>query len=110
MKFRQGDIVYLDFDPRSGHEQKGRRPAIVASRTSFNAISALVMVCPITHSPRRYPTHVSLPDGLAVDGTILCEQARFLDLNSRNAQLVLHAPEDVIRSVSEIIIALVEND
>ncbi len=48
--FEQGDIVYLDFDPQSGHEQKGRRPALVVSNNLFNRVSSLTMVCPITHT------------------------------------------------------------
>lgn len=50
--FEQGDIVYLDFDPQSGHEQKGRRPALVISNNLFNRVSSLTMVCPITHTDR----------------------------------------------------------
>ena len=50
--FEQGDIVYLDFDPQSGHEQKGRRPALVVSNNLFNRVSSLTMVCPITHTDR----------------------------------------------------------
>ena len=51
--FEQGDIVYLDFDPQAGHEQKGRRPALVVSNNLFNRVSSLTMVCPITHTDRR---------------------------------------------------------
>ena len=108
VSFKQGDIVYLDFDPQAGHEQKGRRPAIVVSKTSFNMLSNMVMVCPITHSQRRYPTQITLPEGMKTCGTILCEQARFLDVASRNAALVERAPEAVIKKASDIIIALLE--
>ena len=52
--FGQGDIVYLDFDPQSGHEQKGRRPALVISNNLFNRVSSLTMVCPITHTDRGH--------------------------------------------------------
>ena len=52
MIFEQGDIVYLDFDPQSGHEQKSRRPALVISNNLFNRVSSLTMVCPITHTDR----------------------------------------------------------
>ena len=53
--FEQGDIVYLDFDPQSGHEQKGRCPALVISNNLFNRVSSLTMVCPITHTDRGHP-------------------------------------------------------
>lgn len=52
--FEQGDIVYLDFDPQAGHEQKGRRPALVISNNLFNRVSSLTMVCPITHTDRGH--------------------------------------------------------
>ena len=58
--FEQGDIVYLDFDPQAGHEQKDRRPALVISNNLFNRVSSLTMVCPITHTAVSY-THLTLP-------------------------------------------------
>lgn len=108
--FHQGDIVYLDFDSQAGHEQKGRRPAIVVSRSAFNARSSVSMVCPITRTQRQYPTHVPLPAGLRTDGYILCEQARFLDLGVRNASFVEAAPKETIKKVSNVIAALIEVD
>ena len=81
--FEQGDIVYLDFDPQSGHEQKGRRPALVISNNLFNRVSSLTMVCPITHTDRGHPFHLRLDERTRTDGVILCDQARMLDLNSR---------------------------
>ena len=86
--FEQGDIVYLDFDPQSGHEQKGRRPALVISNNLFNRVSSLTMVCPITHTDRGHPFHLRLDERTRTDGVILCDQARMLDLNSRHASFV----------------------
>ena len=80
--FEQGDIVYLDFDPQSGHEQKGRRPALVVSNNLFNRVSSLTMVCPITHTDRHHPFHIRLDDRTKTDGVIMCDQVRMLDLNS----------------------------
>ena len=45
----QGDIVALNFDPQSGHEQKGRRPAIIISNQTFNQHMRLAFACPITN-------------------------------------------------------------
>ena len=70
--FEQGDIVYLDFDPQSGHEQKGRRPALVISNNLFNRVSSLTMVCPITHTDRGHPFHLRLDERTKTDGVILC--------------------------------------
>ena len=76
--FEQGDIVYLDFDPQSGHEQNGRRPALVISNNLFNRVSSLTMVCPITHTDRGHPFHLRLDERTRTDGVILCDQARML--------------------------------
>ena len=80
--FEQGDIVYLDFDPQSGHEQNGRRPALVISNNLFNRVSSLTMVCPITHTDRGHPFHLRLDERTRTDGVILCDQARMLDLDN----------------------------
>ena len=73
--FEQGDIVYLDFDPQAGHEQRGRRPALVVSNNLFNRVSSLTMVCPITHTDKGHPFHIRLDDTTKTDGVVLCEDA-----------------------------------
>ena len=79
MVFEQGDIVYLDFDPQAGHEQRGRRPALVVSNNTFNRFSSLTMVCPITHTDRNHPLHIRLDERTRTDGVIMCDQVRMLD-------------------------------
>ena len=69
--FEQGDIVYLDFDPQAGHEQKDRRPALVISNNLFNRVSSLTMVCPITHTDRGSPFHIHLDSRTKTDGIIM---------------------------------------
>ena len=101
--FEQGDIVYLDFDPQSGHEQKGRRPALVISNNLFNRVSSLTMVCPITHTD-----HLRLDERTRTDGVILCDQARMLDLNSRHASFVERAPEDISSEAVDMVIGFLE--
>ena len=108
VSFKQGDLIWIDFDPQAGHEQKSRRPAIVVSKTNFNRQNAFTMVCPITTTARNHPTELKLPDGLGVSGTILCDQARFLDLNSRNATLIEPAPRGVIQAASDLIVGFIE--
>ena len=105
--FGQGDIVYLDFDPQSGHEQKGRRPALVISNNLFNRVSSLTMVCPITHTDRG-PFHLRLDERTRTDGVILCDQARMLDLNSRHASFVERAPEDISSEAVDMVIGFLE--
>ena len=106
--FGQGDIVYLDFDPQSGHEQKGRRPALVVSNNLFNRVSSLTMVCPITHTDRGHPFHVRLDSRTKTDGVIMCDQARMLDLNSRRASYEEKAPVDLVAEVVDIIRGFIE--
>ena len=106
--FEQGDIVYLNFDPQAGHEQRGRRPAVVVSNNVFNRACSLTMVCPITHTDKDHPFHVRLDDRTKTDGVILCDQARILDLNSRQAAFVETAPADILAEAVDIIQGFIE--
>ena len=106
--FEQGDIIYMDFDPQSGHEQKGRRPALVVSNNLFNRISSLTMVCPITHTDRGHPLHVRLDSRTKTDGVGLCDQVRMLDAASRRASYEEKAPADILAEVVDIIAGIIE--
>lgn len=106
--FEQGDIIYLDFDPQSGHEQKGRRPALVVSNNLFNRVSSLTMVCPITHTDRNHPFHVSLDNNTKTNGVIMCDQARMLDLDSRRATFEEKAPLELVAEAVDIIRGFIE--
>ena len=106
--FEQGDIVYLDLDPQAGHEQRGRRPALVVSNNLFNRFSSLTMVCPITHTDRNHPFHIRLDARTKTDGVILCDQVRALDLKSRKASFEEKAPEDIVAEAVDLIIGFVE--
>ena len=106
--FEQGDIIYLDFDPQSGHEQHGRRPALVVSNNLYNRVSSLTIVCPIRHTDCGHPFHVRLDGCTKTDGVIMCDQARALDLNSRNATFVEKAPDEIVDEAVDLIIGFVE--
>ncbi len=106
--FEQGDIVYLDFDPQAGHEQRGRRPALVVSNDLFNRVSSLTMVCPITHTDRNHPFHLRLDWRTKTDGFIMCDQARMLDLTSRRAAFEEKAPADLTAEAVDMIMGLLE--
>ena len=108
-KAKQGDIVWLDFDPQAGHEQKGRRPAMVVSNNSFNSFTkTAAMVCPITNTDRGIPVRVSLNQSTQTTGVVMCDQAKILDLQKRNADFIEHAPDDIIFEVVDIISGFVE--
>jgi mRNA interferase MazF len=106
--FEQGDIVYLNFDPQAGHEQRGRRPALVVSNNLYNRVSSLTMVCPITHTDREHPFHVKLDSRTKTAGVILCDQCRMLDLNSRQATFVEKAPDDLLAEAVDLIQGFIE--
>ncbi len=95
----RGDIVKMSFDPRSGHEQAGWRPALVISPLTYNRASSLALFCPITSHTKGYPFEVPLPPGLAVSGAVLVDQVRSLDWRARNASLAARAPDAVVRDV-----------
>jgi mRNA interferase MazF len=104
----QGDILFLDFDPVAGHEQKGRRPAIVISNHIFNQFSNLAMVCPITSTDKNHPLHIRLEDSLKTKGVILCDQARILDIAARNGTFIERASSKLITILSDVVAGFVE--
>jgi mRNA interferase MazF len=95
----RGDIVRMSFDPRSGHEQAGWRPALVISPAVYNRASSLALFCPITSRVKGYPFEVPLPPGLAVSGVVLADQVRSLDWKARSATLAGRAPDALIQDV-----------
>lgn len=88
----QGDIVYLQFNPQSGREQRGRRPAVVVSNNTFNQFTKLAVVCPITNTNRGFPLHVPLDGRTQTTGVVMCELAKALDVGARGIAFVEKAP------------------
>ena len=97
----RGDIVWLDFSPQSGHEQAGRRPAIVLSPHSYNLHSKLALVCPVTSREKGYPFEVVIPDGFKVKGVILADHIKSVDFESRNCELIFKIPETISEEVEK---------
>ena len=97
----------LDFDPQAGHEQKGRRPALVVSKEAFNKGTGMAICCPITNTDRRMPFHVSIAGRTSLTGFVMCEQMKSLDFRSRGMKLIEQAPRDVLEDVLSIIDASV---
>jgi mRNA interferase MazF len=92
---QRGDVVWISLDPTIGHEQQGRRPAVVISRERQNRVTGLALLCPVTNSPKGYPFEVRLPGGLSVTGAVLCDHVKSLDWRGRNAEFITALPEDV---------------
>ncbi len=99
----QGDLVILTFDPQSGHEQKGRRPAIVVSKTLFNKATRLALVCPITNTDRQIPFHIRIPEDSPIHGFVMAEQLKSVDYVSRNVKFVAKASDVVLNEVLSIL-------
>jgi mRNA interferase MazF len=95
----RGHLVWLSLDPQSGHEQAGRRPALVLSPQSYNAPVGLALVCPVTSKAKGYPFEVPLPAGLLVSGVVLADHVKCLDWRSRRAEYVDEVPEGVVAEV-----------
>jgi mRNA interferase MazF len=95
----RGDIVFLDFNPAKGHEQKGQRPALVVSPDSYNKKTSLALFMPITKQQKGYPFEVLIPDGLKTSGVILTDQIKSLDWRSRGVQFVESLPRETLEEV-----------
>lgn len=96
---KKGDIAWIDFDPQSGREQAGRRPALVISSTVYNRRVRLTLVCPITTKVKGYTFEVPIPEGLAVSGVVLADQAKSFDWQTRRAEFICQMPDNVLMEV-----------
>ena len=94
-----GDAVWIDFHPQAGHEQGGRRPAVVLSNGAYNSKTRLAILCPITNQVKGYPFEVAIPPGLDVTGVILSDQVKSLDWRARNAGLIRPLPTEIVDAV-----------
>ena len=103
-----GDVVWITLNPRTGHEQAGRRPAVVLSSKNYNGKIGLAILCPITNQVKGYPFEVLIPAGLPVAGAILSDQVKSLDWRARNAELLCTLPTETISEVFQRLITLLE--
>ena len=95
----QGDAVWINMNPQAGHEQAGRRPAIVLSPGSYNSKVGLAIFCPVTTQIKGYPFEVIIPSGLKVTGAILSDQVKSLDWKIRDTEFYDKVPETVILEI-----------
>ncbi len=104
---QKGDFVILTFDPQSGHEQKGRRPALVISNTLFNQHTGLAIVCPITNTNRDFPFHVAVPKEASLTGFIMVEQVKSVDFKKRKIKYIEQSSNETLNEVLGILEACV---
>ena len=103
----RGDIVWLNFNPQSGHEQAWRRPALVISPQSYNEKTELAICCPITSQVKGYPFEVKIPEGLGISGVILSDQVKSLDWKTRDAEFICKLPKPELNEAVGKINALI---
>lgn len=101
---QKGDVVWLDFSPQAGREQKGRRPGLVVSSKNYNKIG-LMLICPITGKIKGYPFEVEIKAG-RIQGCVLADHVKNQDWRERNVEFVAKAPVDVLQKTHRIIAAL----
>ncbi len=103
----KGDFITVTFGPQSGHEQKGRRPALVVSNTLFNEHTGLAIVCPLTTTDRGYPFHVPVTDNPHVIGFVMVEQVKSIDFRARKAKKIGKASDEVLDTALSILDACI---
>ena len=96
---QRGDTVWITLTPRTGHEQAGRRPAVVLSPGTYNARVGLALFCPITNQVKGYPFEVVIPPGLQVSGVVLADHTKSLDWQARQAEFICALPSHTIGEI-----------
>lgn len=95
----RGDLVWLQFNPQSGHEQADKRPALVISPASYNGKAGLSLLCPVTSKIKGYPFEVMIPQDLPIEGAILADQVKSLNWQSRKASFICKVPNKTLLEV-----------
>ena len=100
----RGDIVTINFNPQSGREQAGKRPALIISPKSYNAKTGLALACPITSKVKNYPFETKLPKQIKTKGVVLSDHVKNLDWQTRRVKFIEKLPnsqtEEVIYKLS----------
>jgi len=104
----RGDLIWLTFTSQAGHEQAGRRPALVLSPAAYNGKVGLALLCPITSQVKGYPFEVAVPAGLPVSGVVLADQVKSLDWRARDAELAGNLPAGALDEVVQKLLVLLE--
>jgi len=102
----RGDIIWITLNPQAGHEQAGRRPAVILSPAAYNGKVGLALLCPVTSQVKSYPFEVMIPPGLKIAGAILSDQVKSLDWKARQAELICTLPMETVDEVLKKIATL----
>ena len=104
---QRGDVVWITLNPQAGHEQAGRRPALVLSPRTYNGKVGLAILCPITSQVKGYPFEVLIPIGLPVSGAVLSDQVKSLDWRARQVERICGLPTGIVTEVMQKLATLV---
>ncbi len=99
----KGDFITLSFDPQAGHEQKGRRPALIISNHLFNQATGLAIACPITNTDRKIPFHLPVPATSSLTGFVMVEQVKSIDYRARQAKFVEKGASEFVEDVISLV-------
>lgn len=103
---QRGDVIWITLNPQAGHEQAGRRPALVLSPAAYNGKVGLAILCPLTNQIKGYPFEVLVPPGISVTGAILADQVKNLDWRARKAELICSLPPRIVAEVLQKVLTL----
>ena len=106
----RGDLVWVQFDPQAGHEQRGHRPAVVISRADYNRMLGLAQVMPVTGKSKRYPFEVPVPPGKAVTGVILADQLKSIDWRARQVEFADRVDDETINEAVGKVLEILDPD
>ena len=106
----RGDVIWISLQPQAGHEQAGRRPAVVLSPSAYNRSAGLAVLCPITSQVKGYPFEVLIPEGLNVRGVVLSDQVKSLDWRASHAEPIGRLPSEVIAEILAKLLTLLSSD
>jgi len=95
----RGDLIFVNLSPNGGHEQKGKRPAVVLSPRSYNQKTGMAIVVPVTSRVKGYPFESPLPENIKVSGVALCDQLRQIDWEFRKAQFLDRVPDGTLKII-----------
>ena len=102
----RGDLIWVNFSPAYGHEQRGKRPAIVISPLSYNEKSGIALICPITSKAKNYPFEIFVNEG-KIKGVILADQIKSVDWKERHAKFVAQASTQTIRMTQKYLALII---
>jgi mRNA interferase MazF len=105
---KRGDIVWINFEPQSGKEQKGRRPAVVISNSGYNKVVGLAIFCPITSRIKGFPFEVILPPSISISGAVLADQIKSFDWKTRHTEFIEKIDDETMEKILELIGKIIE--